>query len=207
MALANYADLQASVASWLNRTDLAAGIPDFITLAESRINRDLRVRQMETVALIPTVAGSRTVALPADFLEMRTLRLLTSPPRVLNFATLSALGQAWGDQVGTPVDYAITGGSLVLGPAPGGVHTLEATYYRRIPTLSAGSPTNWLLTRNPDVYLYAALMEAAPYLMDDQRLPVWGQLYDRAIGAVKMDDNGSRWNAATLFVRSDRIAP
>ena len=63
MALASYADLQTAVASWLNRTDMAAYIPDFIALAEERIYRTLRVKAMET-AFTGTVAAG-VVALPA----------------------------------------------------------------------------------------------------------------------------------------------
>ena len=42
MALSNYTELKASIADFLNRDDLTSVIPDFITLAESQINRDIR---------------------------------------------------------------------------------------------------------------------------------------------------------------------
>ena len=66
MAFSNYTELQTSVADWLDRDDLTARIPDFITLAEARFNRLLRIRSMETEAEQVTVAGTRSYSLPTD---------------------------------------------------------------------------------------------------------------------------------------------
>jgi hypothetical protein len=75
MAFTNYTDLKASVADYLARTDLTTQIPDFITLAENRLRRDLRLRQMIKVVTTATAAGDSTVALPNDFLEMRYMHI------------------------------------------------------------------------------------------------------------------------------------
>ena len=69
MAISTYSELQEAVASWLNRSDLTTTIPDFITLAESRLNRTLRLRVMETTTTLSLTASSRTVALPSAFIE------------------------------------------------------------------------------------------------------------------------------------------
>ena len=70
MALANYTDLLASVASYLHRSDLTANIPDFVVLAEARISRDLRIRKQITTTNLTSVAGTKTLALPSDWLEI-----------------------------------------------------------------------------------------------------------------------------------------
>ena len=70
MALANYTDLLASIAGWLNRTDLTAVIPDFVTLAEARIARDLRLRRQVTLASVIVSDENVTAALPTGFLEI-----------------------------------------------------------------------------------------------------------------------------------------
>ena len=65
MAINTYSTLQTAVANWLDRDDLTARIPEFIALAETRINRALRIRAMETVSTaISTASGTREYALP-----------------------------------------------------------------------------------------------------------------------------------------------
>ena len=63
MALATDSDLQASIADWLNRSDLTSVIPDFQTLAQLRINRKLSIVEQEVVSTITPTA--QTTALPA----------------------------------------------------------------------------------------------------------------------------------------------
>ena len=72
MALGTYSDLQAAVVGWSNRSDLAALIPDFIMLAEERMNRELRVRQMET-PLAATAIASNTIAVASNTVGVKTL--------------------------------------------------------------------------------------------------------------------------------------
>ncbi|MNN98291.1 hypothetical protein D3C81_2176490 [compost metagenome] len=79
------------------------------------------------------------------------------------------------------------------------MYSLELTYRQRIPTLSVSNTTNWLLTNWPNAYLYASLLAATPFIMNDARLPVWGQLYTQAIEGI----NGIDWySGTTMKVRS-----
>ena len=55
MSLTNYSDLKTSVANYLARTDLTDQIPDFIRLAEYRMRREVRIRQMLKSATTATV--------------------------------------------------------------------------------------------------------------------------------------------------------
>ena len=48
MAIGTYDELKTAVANWLDRDDLTDRIPEFISLAEARFNRVLRLRSMET---------------------------------------------------------------------------------------------------------------------------------------------------------------
>ena len=90
MALATYTDLLASVAAWLNRSDLTAVIPDFVSLAEGRIARDLRLRKQVINTTLSTVAGTQSVTLPSDFLEAENLAISnTSPAGALSVAGAS----------------------------------------------------------------------------------------------------------------------
>ena len=69
----DYATLQQGIATWLARADLTASIPDFIQLAESRFNRELRTRQMLVTVTGSAVGG--TFTLPADLREVQSLRI------------------------------------------------------------------------------------------------------------------------------------
>ena len=76
MAFTTYTELKSTVADYLARTDLTTQIPDFITLAEVRLKRDLRIRQMLKVATATMTVSDSTVALPSDFLAIREIHLI-----------------------------------------------------------------------------------------------------------------------------------
>ena len=184
MALSNYTELQASIASWLNRDDLTSQIPDFILMAEARFNRDFinegktPPREMEGSADL--TVNAQSVALPSDFLRLRRLYLNTSPIRPLQYVSPHTFWQSWaGSQTGKPEVFTIEGANALFGSTPDGSYTGKLSYYQKIPDLATNS-TNWLLTLSPDMYLYAALLCAEPFLMNDARLQTWTTLYAEA---------------------------
>ncbi len=79
------------------------------------------------------------------------------------------------------------------------------TAYRRFDPL-ATTPTNWLMANAPGVYLYAALLEAQPFIMNDQRLPVWASMLGSATRALMMADQQDRWGGQ-MAMRSDSGNP
>lgn len=195
MALTTYDELKAAVANWLNRDDLTATIPDFISLAESRIARRLRVAEMEKTMTAYLTSGA--VALPPDFEEARRIHSSAAGAYATALQPLSP-SQA-GDryptsQSGVPIHYTITGNTLSTYPN-GGSGQVTMTYYARPPALAAYG-TNWLLAKAPDVYLYGALLEAAPFLGDDQRTATWASLFDRACDALQSADQRTRYSSS-----------
>ena len=141
MALANYTDLQASVASWLNRADLTAQIPDFIALAESSIGNDVRLRDMVTTGTLTTVVAQNYVTLPADWLEFIDIRYGDKPLKLVSSNEITVRSS----DTDTAMFYAIEGNRLLLAPVPNAVVTLDITYYARLPALSVTPmlvPTN-----------------------------------------------------------------
>jgi hypothetical protein len=200
MSITNYAELQASVASWLNRGDLSANITDFITLAEAQLSTDLKTRQMEAKTTLLTVAAVNTVALPTDMLEMRRLRVVGTYNQTLSYRTPDEISIDFADNSsGQPIVFTVIGENAELAPIPDAEYSLELTYQRRIPALSVSNDTNWLLTSWPNAYLYAALLAATPFIMNDERLPIWGQLYTQAITGI----NGVDWySGSTMKVRA-----
>ena len=95
MAIGNYAELQAAIKSWSKRNDLDSVIPDFITLAETRINRNIRIRKMETRVTTSTVSTQLYYGLPTGFVQMRHFKLNTSPVTDLNYLTPERLDNLW----------------------------------------------------------------------------------------------------------------
>ena len=203
MALSTYAELKTSVADWLNRSDLTAAIADFVTLAESQIERVLRNRNMLTRGTGNITA--EYTALPADFLDGLTLKLTgTNPITPLQFETLNNLDQLQNTTYlsnGKPLFYAIIGTNFRVLPIPDSTYAYEIDYYAKLAKLSVSNTTNWLLTQAPDIYLYGSLLQAAPYLQNDERIPVWVALYTKGIDDLRLADNRST-QAGTMLARA-----
>lgn len=179
MALSTYDDLQASVADWLAREDLSSQINDFIKIAEARIDRELRVREM--VATVTGTVSTETLALPDDFIEIYRFSMDSTTPMPLEYRPLEDLEFRTGsDESGVPLAFGISGGSFVFFPPPDGSYTYTIDYYKKVPALSESNQTNWLITKAPDLYLYGALTEGAKFLMDDARVSYWDALFQTA---------------------------
>ena len=203
MAIGTYAELQTAVANWLNRDDLTANIPDFITLCEARLNRVLRTRAMEGLYTASTISGQRDYNLPPNYLQMRALRLNTSPLTVLEYVSPEIMDRVWaGSSGGRPVAYTIKANELFLGPSPDAVYTMEMDYYRKFDSLSAIITTNLMLTDNPDVYLYGSLLEAEPFIKNDTRIQIWGTSFYKAITDIQDQDAKDRHSGSEMRIRN-----
>ena len=195
MALANYTDLQASVADFLNRADLTNVIPDFITLTEADLNRSLRVREMSVRTRAPI--SEQYVKLPVDFLGMRNIELVTNPVTPLEYRNMQNLDlYRASDATGKPVYYSITQNNIEFAPVPDAEYTLEIVYYQKIPAL-VDNATNWLLDTHPDVYLYGSLMQSAPYLQADERIGIWAGKYNQIKEQITASDEKAKFSGQT----------
>lgn len=202
MALDTYADLQAAIASWLNRADLASQIPDFIALAEAKFDRELRVNAM--VAREVTTASSDYVELPGDWLQTISA-VITSPANT--YSALRYIGaEEYNDLrndglTGTPRMYTIINNNMLLLPAPKTSVTIEIIYYKKTPALSSSVTTNWLLQRSQDLYLYASLIQAEAYLQNDERIPLWAAAVERIIADMKMESERDKRPQGALMAK------
>ena len=197
-----YAQLKSTIADYLNRDDLTSVIPTFIMLAESKFNRKLRVRQMvkRATAQIETAF----FAYPSDWLESKEFQLNTNPITKLEFIT-----ESYGNELratrfsagGKPRYYTVVGSQLEFIPTPDTQYDGELTYYAKIPALSDANTSNWLLAYAPDLYLYGALIEAEPYLKNDERVGLWGELYLRVVADIEVADERASV-ASTPLIRA-----
>jgi hypothetical protein len=202
MSFATYSDLQTSIAGYLARSDLTNQIPDFITFAENRLRRELRVRQMLKSVTTATVSGDSTVEVPSDFLEIRDFVVLTNPIQPLSYSSPSTLSNdPRASEVGVPKSYTILANEFLLSPSPDGVYTLRLLYYSAPPYMSNSNASNVFLNVAPDALLYAALLEAEPYLMNDGRVNTWGTMYDRAISSLTRSDENTQYSGVPLAMK------
>ncbi|MEN9885688.1 MAG: hypothetical protein RL758_266 [Pseudomonadota bacterium] len=198
--ISDYTGLQSAIADWMHRADLSARIPEFIALAETRLNGDLESRELEVTSQATLSAGVSTLAVPPDLVELRRLRVLTDPVRVLVYSTPDQITAEYAYAApGAPRTFTVLGGSFEFAPVPDSNYAVELIYRQRITPLSAGAPTNVILTNYPDAYLYGTLAAAHPYTQDDERQPLFESLYSKAVDAINSID---WWSGSSLRVRN-----
>ena len=201
MAISTYSELQTAVANWLDRDDLTARIPEFIALAEARFNRVLRLRSMEAKYTANTVAAQRNLALPASYIQMRNFQVNTRPLTTLSYVTPEIYDRLWGGSTqGTPKFYTILANGVSLGPIPASVQEVEMLFYKKFDNLSVSTTTNWMITNAPDIYLYGSMLEAEPFIMNDERVPLWAQALQQGISDLQEQDNKDRHSGSALRV-------
>ena len=199
MALANYSDLQAVVADFLNRSDLTDIIKDWIRMAEAEFNRLLRVREMSIRTRAPL--STQFVKLPDDFLGMRNIELVTDPITPLEYRNLHNLDlHRSGDSTGKPLYYSVVQNNLEFAPVPDTEYTLEIVYYQKIPQLGTEATeftTNWLLETHPDAYIYGTLLQSPVYLGHDERINIWSGRYQQIIQQITTSDDKASFSGTT----------
>jgi len=184
MALANYSDLQTAIANFINRDDLGTYIPDFIALAESRIATDLETNELHTTTTLAISSGSE--ALPANFKGLVRIKLNGTFP-TLDYITPDSFHSRYASNfAGRPVSYTIEANTVYFAPTPDSSYTATYTYIAK-PDL-ATDLTNRLMTINPNVYLFACLMEAADFIGDDDAYFKYEGKYGSAINSLNSQD-------------------
>lgn len=186
----NYTTLQSTIADWLHRSDLTAQIPGFIEFAEERINRALRVRQMET-DLAATTITNNTITPAADIVDVKLLWPSGFPNceiKPQNLATVMA-----SDTLATATLYAWRGMNLRFN----GSGDVEGVLYRKVPSIAVAG-TTWLGDDYPSLYLYGALVQAALFTKDDPS--GWQALFDQTVAEINGNDQ-RRFGSLTARAR------
>jgi hypothetical protein len=202
MSFDTYANLQTSIANYLARSDLTTQIPDFIKFAETRLRRELRIRQMISLATITATAGNSAVSIPSDFLEARDFIVDGNPVQPLNYVSPALYSRNTRNaESGKPLDYTVLASIFKLAPAPDAAYTMTLTYYAAPPYLSDSNTSNLFLTVCPDLLLYASLVEAEPFLMNDARINTWGSMFDRSLASLIKSDEEGQYSGVPLAMR------
>lgn len=207
MQFANYADFRAKFQMMFDGDDISASdisgdVLDLIIAAgEQQCYRELRSTTQETP--LSVTVTSNLAPLPADFLELKGSLYIGSGKATASFAP----GQQIQDAIQTrasvassaPVLYTMQGDSFLFYPVQGDTTIVLGTYIKRFPDLSTG--LNAMFNRHPDVFLYAALAESAPFLGEMSRLPVWKSMYEERIAAAIMQELRRRTRGSKLQTR------
>ena len=208
MALTNYTDLKASIASWLKRSDLTANIPDFINMAESYMNDDLRLRPMIAEADIVPSQVNTYVDLPDGFIE--AINFLDDTGVRLEQVHHDQLNELYYNSPNVPEYYSVTS-RINFECVASGVLSYKMTYYKGLDL--ATDTTNEVMTKYPNIYLYGSLIQAEPFLKNDKRMVTWHNLYEKAMKKANNRDATSlaklRTNHPTAYcgrynIKTDR---
>lgn len=199
MAISDNATLIAAVQNWTARADLNSVIPDFIMLAEARINRDLKVRQM--LSTVGLTASGGSFPLPSDLISIARVSYLYGGKDV-EIAPMPSAANL-NAREGIAYGYVVEGSVAKLIGGSGN-EDITLSYYAKIPAVATAP--NWLIINYPDIYLYATLLETAPYIGNDPKIGIWQAGYESAIDSLNRTDSESRFGASPR-VRLDHYAP
>ena len=214
MTVQTYALLQADAALAIGRTDLTARIVEFIAQAEFRLTRDLFTRGFRNYASSTFTAGEAgaVIDLPVRFLRMRSFDVLANA--VGGTATGSTRNPVlWREHdfiravyplqstTGRPQFWTgLDQDQALVAPAPNVAYAYRLAYYEKLAVLSAGNTTNWITANAPDIMLYATLCETAPYLRDDERVPMWQAEYEKRVKALAVVEKQYQGSEASQTV-------
>ena len=206
MAISNFGELKTAVANWLSDDNLTSRIVEFIALAEFRVFAEpkIRVRQLEATSNVTITKDTQTTALPTRFLRTRRLYLDGTPNSHLKFLSPENFWKRnLSTVVGKPKFYTVEAENFTWGPIPDAAYTGKSLHYAANAAMSSDSDAPALFAKMPQLFLYAALLEAAPFLGDDPRLLTWASMYDDAIENLSASDKKDRFPGGDKVVRTD----
>lgn len=200
MSISTKAELKTAAANWLDDTSLTSRLDEFVTLGESRINRDFgSIRMAWTDEDLTGTPDSRELTLPTDFVEARALFLTTFDIQTM-LAPFVAGTFELDTTSGTPGGWCINGANIDLDRPCDSAHTFSFRYRARW-QLDADGDTSWLLENHPDVYLAAVLIEAFVYRQDSVNAVAWETRYRMAKDEIEENE------ARALAVAKLRVDP
>jgi hypothetical protein len=190
MPFSTYTELKAAIADNANRTDLTTQIVDFITLAEARLNDDLLMKNYESEESLTLTQNQNYVALPTGYISDIAFWLIVDTQRIL-------LEKALPQQLpyyptsGQPRYWAIDGANIRFDVPAQEAYTAKFRMVKAS-NLGASVATNYLLTRRPDLYLSASMVELARFTKDVELFNAWESVYVKAKAGYMAAENRSR---------------
>ena len=197
-----YAELKTAIANYLNRSDLTSDIDTFIDNVEAELNRRLRTKDM--IKRATATADSQYLSVPTDWIEAINVEITSndfSPLFQQSIESLDVYRKANNNSTGQPVYFAMVDDSIELAPTPDAEYTLQLTYYAKISALSDSNTSNFVSVSHPDVYLYGALKHASIFLMEDDRIPMFTQQFEKALEEMRLEEEKAAFGKGSLMMR------
>lgn len=203
MTFSTYADFRTGVLKFIdgdnvNSQALAQDTLDLlIALGESRVYRELRCSAMEADLSATVAAGKAPI--PTDLIALKIAWF--DDDRPLEIVSERDMRSRSRGNTGSDVrQVAQAGESLIFLPAATDGEVLEGRYYQRPPALATALPASFV--RYPEVYLYAALAESAPFIGDDDRIPMWNQTYQAWLDSANATENNRIYSGSQLRMKA-----
>jgi len=189
-----YDSLVEDIQQYLERTDDAtiAQIPRFIMLAEQVIASQIKFLGNLTVNTSNMVIGTAIIDKPARWHKTVSMNVTVSSSRQPIFLRKYEYLREYAPNPsvqGTPkfyADYDYT--HWLVAPTPDTAYDFEVLYYERVQPLDSSNQTNWFTIYAPQAMLYGSLLQAMPFLKNDERMAMWQQQYDLIINTLKQED-------------------
>jgi hypothetical protein len=193
-AVMTYASLVDDISTYLERNDQATldKIPQFIMFAEQVIASEIKFLGNLTVADGTMTANDPVLDKPARWRKTVSFNVTVAGERFPVFLRkYEYLREYWPDdtQTGVPAfycDYDYT--HWLVAPTPATNYSFQVLYYERNQPLDSANQSNWFTQYAPQALLYGSLLQAMPFLKNDERIPVWAAMYDKSIALLKQED-------------------
>lgn len=202
-------DFMSHLGVWTDINDLTTQQKETaITLAERRIQRGdgtpnepgLRVREMETV-FSETISGSGTIAVPADFLDLKSAYVDSNPKQVLERKNPEFIRSKYPTSAtGKPKFIAREGSNFIFGPTPDSQYLIKGIYYAKLPSLIDDSTVNGVFSAYSDIYLKGTVLEIEKLIGRERRTQTWEPDFKRQILAANKQAEQEEYSGSSLRV-------
>ena len=189
-----YDSLVDDVSTYLERTDEATldKIPTFIMLAEQILATEIKFLGNLTVAESNMVQSDPVIQKPARWRKPVSLNVTVNGEKFPVFLRkYEYLREYWPSATDTEVpkfycDYDYD--HWLVAPTPADDYAYEVLYYERVQPLDSSNQTNWFTQNAPQALLYGTLLQAMPFLKNDERIPMWQAQYTQVVQTLKIED-------------------
>lgn len=193
-AVMTYDSLVNDIQTYLERTDdqTLEKIPQFIMLTEQIIAAEIKFLGNLTVVTSAMVASDNVIPKPARWRKTVSMNVTVAGKRQPVFLrTYEYIREYWPNPTSTDVplffcDYDYT--HWLIGPTPTLAYSYEVLYYERVQPLDSSNQSNWFTQYAPQALLYGSLLQAMPFIKNDERMPMWQTNYDRIIEVLKTEN-------------------
>jgi hypothetical protein len=189
-----YDSLVENIQSYLERTDTATleKIPLFIMLAEQVIASEIKFLGNLNVANSTFTVGQQQIQKPARWHKTVSMNVTVAGERQpILLRPYEYCREYWPDDTKTGIpkffsDYNYD--NWIVVPTPDSTYNFEVLYYERIQPLDSTNQTNWFTIYAPQALLYGSLLQAMPFLKNDERTPMWQQQYTAIMNTLKQEN-------------------